>query len=318
MHLLACLNSQRNLSYPSEKKDWKPESYLTKNSSCADNFVENIFETISQDIFEQDRKNDYKNTLSIVCYKIYEKMGVNKFLNIENETLMNFLKTIESLYMNNFYHNSIHATDVTASVACILNCGLEDKLNILEKMSMQVAATVHDVGHPGFNNNFMTSQNTSLSIVYNNQSVLENYHCSLTFQVLAKDSYNIFKNLTENDKKLCKKIIIRSIMDTDLSKHFEILKNFDQKIKNNFDIKNEIHKLNLISICLKTADIGHAAKELELHKTWSRRVTEEFFRQGDREKELGLSISPLCDRNNSNLMPVNKLQSINCHFIFIF
>ena len=35
------------------------------------------------------------------------------------------------------------------------------------------------------------------------------------------------------------------------------------------------------------------------HFRWTSSLLEEFFQQGDREKELGLPFSPLCDRNNT-------------------
>lgn len=46
-------------------------------------------------------------------------------------------------------------------------------------------------------------------------------------------------------------------------------------------------------------DVGHSAKEISLHKIWSRRVTEEFWNQGDNEIELGIPITQLCDRKNN-------------------
>jgi hypothetical protein len=35
----------------------------------------------------------------------------------------------------------------------------------------------------------------------------------------------------------------------------------------------------------------------QLHHQWTARCMEEFFQQGDREKNSGLDFSPLCDRS---------------------
>lgn len=66
---------------------------------------------------------------------------------------------------------------------------------------------------------------------------------------------------------------------------------------------------DLISAMLRSvicvSDIGHSAKVFDLHKRWSARIMEEFFRQGDREKEQSLPVSFLCDRET---VDVNKSQ----------
>jgi hypothetical protein len=43
--------------------------------------------------------------------------------------------------------------------------------------------------------------------------------------------------------------------------------------------------MTLLKIGIKCADIGHAAKEVELHEKWTKMISEEFFNQGDMEKE---------------------------------
>ena len=49
------------------------------------------------------------------------------------------------------------------------------------------------------------------------------------------------------------------------------------------------------------ADLSGPTKPLHLYRRWCDRIMEEFFQQGDKEKEAGLEISPMCDRNNATI-----------------
>ena len=40
---------------------------------------------------------------------------------------------------------------------------------------------MHDVKHPGYNNDFMIKKDTEIALTYNDKSVLENYHISTAF-----------------------------------------------------------------------------------------------------------------------------------------
>ena len=54
-----------------------------------------------------------------------------------------------------------------------------------------------------------------------------------------------------------------------------------------------------MQLIIKCSDVGHPARPLELHLEWSKRICEEFYNQGDKERSRGKKISPLCDRNVS-------------------
>ncbi|KAG2431307.1 hypothetical protein HYH02_013438 [Chlamydomonas schloesseri] len=64
---------------------------------------------------------------------------------------------------------------------------------------------------------------------------------------------------------------------------------------------DEAQRLLALQICLKVADIGHLSGTLPVHKRWLGVLEEELFRQGDRERELGLPISPLFDRTKQGV-----------------
>lgn len=44
------------------------------------------------------------------------------------------------------------------------------------------------------------------------------------------------------------------------------------------------------------SDLSNPTKPLDLYRKWTDRIMEEFFRQGDLERQQGLDISPMCDR----------------------
>ena len=93
------------------------------------------------------------------------------------------------------------------------------------------------------------------------------------------------------------------ILHTDLSKHFEIIGRFRTRAINLNDLEYEKSedKAIILSMALKISDISHSAKPKDLHLKWTRLITEEFFLQGDLEKERNLPVSMFCDRHDSNL-----------------
>jgi hypothetical protein len=63
----------------------------------------------------------------------------------------------------------------------------------------------------------------------------------------------------------------------------------------------EKHRLFIMEILLHCADISNPYKPFHICAKWADLVSQEFFTQGDKERELGIDISPMMDRNNANL-----------------
>ena len=49
------------------------------------------------------------------------------------------------------------------------------------------------------------------------------------------------------------------------------------------------------------ADLSNPTKPLELYRQWTDRIMAEFFQQGDRERERGMEISPMCDKHTASV-----------------
>ncbi|MEQ2209034.1 hypothetical protein XENOCAPTIV_022825, partial [Xenoophorus captivus] len=49
------------------------------------------------------------------------------------------------------------------------------------------------------------------------------------------------------------------------------------------------------------ADLSNPTKPLCVYRQWTERIMEEFFRQGDKERERGMEISPMCDKHTASV-----------------
>lgn len=49
------------------------------------------------------------------------------------------------------------------------------------------------------------------------------------------------------------------------------------------------------------ADLSNPTKPLGLYRQWTDRIMAEFFQQGDRERERGMEISPMCDKHTASV-----------------
>lgn len=131
-------------------------------------------------------------------------------------------------------------------------------------------------------------------------------HSSLTFSIMSDPDKNILQSLEYDQYLLARKWIIELILSTDMGKHFEILGNFRMKMYSIKDFENIECKLEALKIVIKSSDIGHAAKTTDSHMHWSLLISEEFFRQGDIEKESGKPVSMYCDRDTT-IIPKSQI-----------
>jgi len=60
-------------------------------------------------------------------------------------------------------------------------------------------------------------------------------------------------------------------------------------------------KVEFLSFIIHAADISNPTKPLPIYKEWAQRCVDEFFKQGDLEKKMGMPISFNCDRNTVSL-----------------
>jgi hypothetical protein len=102
--------------------------------------------------------------------------------------------------------------------------GGEEMFDKAEIFALIVSAMAHDVGHCGYTNSFHIKKKDELALRYNDTSVLENYHCSLLFELINEtETENIFRTVNYENYIKIRNIIITTILATDISNHRNIL-----------------------------------------------------------------------------------------------
>ena len=264
-------------------------------------------------IFELKKKIGYDNILPIMGFAILKTLGLadNKIISIKK--LKPFLKSVSNSYLKTtLYHNSLHGADVTQSLMVFfLNSNSEEicETTVLDLLGMIISAMGHDLGHPGLNNGFHINASTELGITYNDKSCLENFHSAYLFRILRKEENNILEKFSVQNYKTIRKRMISQILATDMANHGENISLIRSKIKSrqyqekflflsgNDKTKFEEQQI-LLDYLIHMADLGHNCKKFDISVIWIQLLCEEFWAQGDQERERGLPISFMCDRNN--------------------
>ena len=266
-------------------------------------------------IFELKKIVGQSNVLPLMGRVILETFGLkdDKIINVNK--LETFLNTVSSQYLiSTLYHNNMHGADVTQTICLFfLNSNAEKmfETTVLDLLSIFISALGHDIGHPGLNNNFHINASTELAITYNDASCLENFHCCKLFTILKKDETNIFEKLSVSDYKDIRKRMISEILATDMFYHKKVMSMIQTKIpqiKNDkFEFINDDKESKkneqqcLLDFFIHSADLAHNTKLFEISLKWVELLSEEFWLQGDKEKSMGLNVSFLCDRKDTNV-----------------
>jgi hypothetical protein len=228
-------------------------------------------------------------------------------LNVSTDVVNSFAKSLDELYLDVPFHNSDHAAQVCHHANTLLDLtGVGRYFSRIDQAALSVAALCHDVSHFGRTNAFLVETNHELAIRYNDSAVLENFHAAMTFQLIKSGaSTDITAGLSRREERRFRARVIQLILATDSSTHFQLVGELRMRLlsKTLFDdpqLEDTDRRIVLSSV-LRAADLGYHAMPLEEHTVWVERLAEEYAQQGDDERALGLTISPMCDRKSQNI-----------------
>uniref|UniRef100_A0A8B9J5X0 Phosphodiesterase n=1 Tax=Astyanax mexicanus TaxID=7994 RepID=A0A8B9J5X0_ASTMX len=248
--------------------------------------------------------------LTVIMYSIFQERDLLKSFKIPTDTFITFMMTLEDHYHADVaYHNNIHAADVVQSTHVLLSSpALEAVFTDLEIMAALFASAIHDVDHPGVSNQFLINTNSELALMYNDASVLENHHLAVGFKLLQEENCDIFQNLSKKQRQSLRKMVIDMVLATDMSKHMNFLADLKTMVETKkvtslgvLLLDNYSDRIQVLQNMVHCADLSNPTKPLEIYRQWTDRIMVEYFTQGDRERDRGMEISPMCDKHTASV-----------------
>ncbi|NWR47172.1 PDE4D phosphodiesterase, partial [Regulus satrapa] len=105
------------------------------------------------------------------------------------------------------------------------------------------------------------------------------------------------------------------VLATDMSKHMNLLADLKTMVEtkkvtslgvlllDNYSDRIQVgtHLGNPSQRCRRPSWARPAGMSPLLYRQWTERIMEEFFHQGDREREKGMEISPMCDKHTASV-----------------
>ncbi|KAI8812445.1 hypothetical protein BJ742DRAFT_768518 [Cladochytrium replicatum] len=241
-----------------------------------------------------------KKTLQSLAKQFFRHKDLVKRMRLPARKLVKFLSVIEEGYRDLPYHSSCHAADVLHAINYFSTSEpFSSHVTDIELLAAYTAAVIHDYDHPGVNNAFLTKIGDPKAILYNDRSILENHHVASAFAILSREECNFVELLPRDIFRQFREQVIDMVLATDIANHFQTLSTFKNKVNASpaYDFQNHDDRALLWRAIIKASDVSNVSKSWEVYSVWLERLTEEFYRQGDRERELGFTITPFMDRN---------------------
>lgn len=278
------------------------------------------------DVFAVDELSGGR-PLTIVVLATLKALDLDTKLSLDMKIMEKFCMGLECKYEKNDYHAAIHAADVTQAVAVIMlaayhntkliaNDGYADSsivafkstpgtpfLTPIQEFALVISAAIHDVGHPGFNNKFLVDTESHYARLYHDRSVNENMHLDIAFKLLEAPEHDVMQMLDQSSRRDLRRMLIRIVLQTDMAFHSELVGKFLDvaEINRGKSVKDWDDPIVALEYILHVADISNPARPNDRFFKWAKMLSEEFFIQGKEEADLGMPVTPFCNRTTANI-----------------
>ena len=289
-------------------------------------------ESVRAQIFRVDELSGGR-PLAFVLHSVFGRLDLFSKLRLDERVVVELAHALDSGYTARetaTYHNNLHGADTVQAMCFFITNFLAGSLVDTEMFAAILAAAMHDLDHPAVSNSFHVETSTEHAMLYNDQSVNENHHLTSGFRILGE--HPIISHLCKADRKGIRAMVIRLVLATDLASHFDYISSMTIKLDSAEGaagsrssspsgpaamLAENDEGMLLMELAIKMSDVANGARATSLYSKWSSMVFNEFYKQGDMEKEAGQPISAFMDREEKDKEPKCQASFLQCEFSIV-
>mmetsp|Transcript_2596 Transcript_2596/g.3625 ORF Transcript_2596/g.3625 Transcript_2596/m.3625 type:complete len:377 (-) Transcript_2596:270-1400(-) len=286
--LLLCFVAAENSCYSS---DSPITSKTEKNILLEDEFQ--FYQSWSYNAL--DRESDELKRDMLLPFKYYNCPALN-----EIRTLVEF---VEMKMGNKPFHNFRHVSAVLHFAFALLTLG-DGQAVFGESFrkyiySILLSILLHDLEHPGNNNDYEVKIKSEIATKYNNESVLENHSSRVGIDKIIELNLLPKLGLAPDEVTYVQNEIHNTILYTDPSKHGKLSTRLQElssrwaRIKLHDEELTDYDFQTLIYAFVHASDLNNLVQKYkEVTFEWYRRIVAEFQSQSRLEKAKRLQVTP--------------------------
>lgn len=248
---------------------------------------------------------------------IMQDTGCTESCKVPPDALRNWASAARWLYRDNPFHSWLHGFSVFQYAYFQVhasNSKLHQNLHHVDIFGLLVAALCHDLDHPGFTNSYLVDEEDELALRYNDVSVLENHHASVACGLLRGDNTRIGSGMSLECQKTLRRIVIKCILDTDMSHHNEMCQRILSSRHNN-DYEQDVQFA--LSATIHTSDLSAQTLPWSTASQWEERISREFASQAAAERRARRTPALFMQFQPDDLRQRGKLQRDFIDFVLI-